>query len=357
MILERKYRDALLWTPFPHKSQQNVVRCNLCSHYCIIKENETGKCNARLNEKGKLYALNWGMANGTAIEPIEKKPFFHFKPKSKTLSFGAFGCNFACINCQNWTLSQAFKHSLIPSYSEPFLTAEKVVESAINTNCNGIAYTYSEPTIFFEYAYDTIKIAKKTRPNLYHVFVSNGYFSSELIDLIVSESLIDAVNIDLKFINEDKYQKICKASVKPLLKNIEKLYKSTPKIHIEIINLIIPEENDNPEAIEKLSKFIFSLSPDIPLHFNRFYPAYMMHYKKVTPISSLLRAKEIAMEIGLNYVYIGNTLEQNVQNTLCPKCNSIAIERKPNYHTKMYYTIQGSNSHCSKCNNVLPIII
>lgn len=346
----------MFWQPFKYKNLPNVVRCKLCSHYCIIKENETGKCNTRLNKAGTLYAINWGMADGTAIDPIEKKPFFHFKPKTKTLSFGAYGCNFKCMNCQNWTLSQAYKYSLHTDFLRPHLTPEKIVDTAINTNSDGISYTYSEPTIFFEYAYDTIMLAKKLKPELYHVFVSNGYFSAELIDFIENEHLLDAINIDLKFINEKQYQQICGASVKPLLKNIERIFRIIPKIHIEIINLVIPDENDSAKDIKALCEFIYSLSPDIPLHFNRFYPAYMMHDKKATPINTLLKAKQIANEIGIKYVYIGNVANEGIQDTFCPNCGFLAVERSYAYRTKINYIINNNKAFCKKCNLELPII-
>ncbi len=346
----------MFWEKFNYRNLPYVVRCKLCSHYCIIKENEKGKCHTRLNKNGTLYAINWGMADATAIDPIEKKPFFHFKPNTKTLSFGTYGCNFKCLNCQNWNLSQAYQHSLHNDFSNPNLKPEKIVEIAIKTNADGISYTYSEPTIFFEYAYDTIVIAKKMKPELYHTFISNGYFSKELIDFIEKQNLIDAINIDLKFINEKKYKQICGASLKPVLKNIERIFQISPKIHIEIINLIIPEENDTENDIKSLCQFIHKLSPDIPLHFNRFYPAYMLQNKKATPFDILFKAKEIANEIGVKYVYIGNIAYPGVQDTICPNCGFIAVERDYIYRTKTNYIVKNGKVHCKKCDYELPII-
>ncbi len=333
--------EAILY----EKLNNNAVKCNLCSHYCQIEDGKRGICLVRKNIQGKLFTLTWGASSGFAIDPIEKKPFYHFKPGTKVLSFGTPGCNFHCLNCQNWQLSQINKSVADNLKSE--VSIESVADLAIKHNVDGIAYTYSEPTIFFEYARDIIFYLRKNYPekDLYQVFVSNGYFSKELLDLIISEKLLSAINIDLKFMNDQKYKNICGGSLTPVLNNIERLASLQSLIHLEIINLVIPDENDKDEDFITISKFISNISKDIPLHFSRFYPTNKMTDKNSTDLNRLLRAKEIAMNEGLKYVYIGNTNLSDVENTYCPNCKTLLIERNG-------YTIRKNSSfHNMKCPN------
>lgn len=321
-------KEALLY--LKDNNNENSVRCLLCNHYCNIEEGHLGTCKVRLNKNGKLFSLTWGKCSGLAIDPIEKKPFFHFKPSSETLSFGTPGCNFSCKNCQNSHLSQDVKH--IPSIFEniPEILPIQLAEQAIKLKIDGISYTYSEPTIFFEYAREVILECKKNSKlkDIYHTFVSNGYFSKETFELIKSENLLQAINIDLKFMNDNKYRQICGAKLQPVLDSIRNVAMLSEKIHLEIINLVIPDENDSDKDFEELANFIFSLSADIPVHFNRFYPQYKMKDKQSTNITRLLKAREIAKRIGLKYVYIGNAFVEGGQDTFCPNCNSLLISRK-----------------------------
>lgn len=348
-------REAMLYSNPKNLSTKQAVRCNLCAHKCLIPNNNFGKCLVRKNINGKLYSLNWGKSAGLALDPIEKKPFFHFKPNSKVLSFGTPGCNFRCLNCQNWDLSQGVKdkgESILNVL--PTTTPKQIANMAKQHSAQGIAYTYSEPTIFFEYAYDTINECKKLKLKIPHMFVSNGYFSKEAFDLIQKEKLLQAIRIDLKFMEENKYKQICGANLKPVLDSIQRVHNS--KIHLELINLIIPEQNDEDYQIEKLCKFTHSLSPDIPLHFSRFFPYYKMQDLPQTPIKTLLKAKKIAQEIGLNYIYIGNTDLKDAENTYCPNCKTLLIKRNRFTIEKNVFE-KSKKPICPNCQHKINIIL
>ncbi len=337
-------KAALLY----EKLDGEKVRCNLCSHYCDIEEGKYGTCLLRKNVGGELYTYSWGAAEGFAIDPIEKKPFFHFKPGAQALSFGTPGCNFRCKNCQNWNLSQANKeylHSL--SAKAP---PESIAEIAVKRRVDGIAYTYSEPTIFFEYARDVVRETRKLKngENLFHVFISNGFMTKETVELIDKENIIDAINIDLKFMNDDRYKKICYGKVQPVLDNIKRFNDLREKIHLELINLVIPGENDTVEDISKLCRYVKSVSPDIPIHFNRFYPTNKMIDKPPTDLNKLLQAREIALDEGLEYVFIGNTALKDVENTYCPNCNELLIQRS-GYGIQKNLIKESGKAKCPKC--------
>lgn len=334
------------------RTGDDIVKCALCAHNCEIKPDAAGVCLTRINRDGVLYTQTYGAAAGLAVDPVEKKPFFHFKPGSSVLSFGTDGCNFNCRNCQNWHMSQALRTRRGIARTKGF-SPEEILDAAAKRQVEGIAYTYSEPTIFFEYARDVILAAKK-RPesaDMSHMFVSNGYFSDELIDLIFEENLLDAVNIDLKFMSDEKYRKIAGARLQPVLNSIERIGREG-SIHIEIINLIIPGENDSPDDIRKTADFIASVSPDIPLHVNRFYPQYKMDDREPTPVETLLRAKEIAEAAGLRYVYIGNAQAPGSQNTYCPNCKTLLVERS-GYGIRFRYFDPANPKSCPKCGESL----
>ncbi|MCX7737093.1 MAG: AmmeMemoRadiSam system radical SAM enzyme [Candidatus Kapabacteria bacterium] len=350
----QSFKEAEFYQPLDFDDSKSV-KCFLCSHYCTIKNNNFGICKVRFNSEGKLYTITWGQAEGLAIDPIEKKPLYHFKPSTRVLSFGTPGCNFFCLNCQNNTLSQLIKKSDILSFKNKNIEPSEILQLAVNYKADGIAYTYSEPTIFFEYARDIILLSKSKEEtkNLFHIFVSNGYFSKEILETIVGENLIDAINIDLKFFDDKNYKKITGGTLKPVLDSIEFLYKH--KIHLEITNLVIPDLNDNDEDFQKLTNFVLNLSKDIPLHFSRFYPHYKMLTKHPTIIDRLLRAKEIAINNGLNYIYIGNTDLPDVENTYCPKCHNLLIERK-RYRIFLNFELKKNDNFCPVCGYKLNII-
>ncbi len=353
--------EALLYEKITGGSGGEFLRCRLCSHYCTIPDGKSGTCNLRINNSGKLITRSWGAADGAAIDPIEKKPFFHYKPNTRVLSFGSPGCNFRCLNCQNSHLSQAYKTYSPNMNNTKLFTPVQIADYAGKYQVDGIAYTYSEPTVFFEYARDTVLECRKREllAGIFHVLVSNGYFSREMLDLSVEEHLFSAINIDLKFMSEAKYRDICGAGLQPVLDNIQRVHALRDSIHLEIINLVIPGENDSDKDFEALAEFVASVSKDIPLHFNRFYPRHKMAGKEVTDSARLIKAKEIANKKGLKYVYIGNASLRGSENTYCPNCNALLIERR-------YYEIEsnvfedlepGAQAICPGCGELVNVVV
>ncbi|MFH0949027.1 MAG: AmmeMemoRadiSam system radical SAM enzyme [Candidatus Aenigmatarchaeota archaeon] len=315
-------------------------RCLACSHYCIINKGKTGICSVRKNVNGKLFLLVYGRAIAVNIDPIEKKPLFHFMPGSNIFSIGTIGCNFACSFCQNWDISQASKEigkdiTKLGKRLEP----EKIVNICLERGIPAIAYTYNEPAIFFEYAYDTAKLAHKH--GIKNVFVSNGYESKEAIKKI--KPYLDAINIDLKSFSNDFYTKICKAQMQPVLDGIKRMHDA--KIWLEITTLVIPGKNDSNEELKKSAEFIAGIDKSIPWHVSRFFPHFKMSDIKPTPAETLERAYEIGKAAGLKYVYIGNMPDKEYESTYCPECNSTVIERSGFIIGK----INMKNGKCKKC--------
>ncbi|MCX6777368.1 MAG: AmmeMemoRadiSam system radical SAM enzyme [Candidatus Micrarchaeota archaeon] len=296
-----------------YKKLGNVeVKCLLCAHGCIIRNGARGFCGVRENRNGILYSLVYGKLCSQAVDPIEKKPFYHFRPGSLAFSIATVGCNFRCLHCQNASISQP--REIVGED----VTPERIAEMALASNCDGIAYTYTEPTIFFEYAVDTAKIARKK--GLYNVFVTNGYMTE---DAIKKMGDIDASRIDLKSMSDKFYREICSARLEPVLKSIKLLHS---RQHVEIINLVIPTKNDSDEDIRALCKWVFDLDKSIPLHFTAYYPSNKMAIPG-TPASTLEKAYCIAKEEGIEYPYVGNVPGHPGENTYCPKCNEQVIER------------------------------
>jgi pyruvate formate lyase activating enzyme len=283
----------------------------------MIAEGKTGNCHVRKNISGKLQLLTFNKTLTMTIDPIEKKPLFHFKPGTHCLSISTFGCNFHCLQCQNFEISQEFSEQAIEKIPET--TPEQIVQRAILSRSQGIAYTYTEPTVFAEYALETMKLAHKK--GLYNVWVSNGYMTREVIDTI--SQFLDAINIDLKG-NARFYKEVCgNAEIEKVKDNIN--YFARKKIHQEITYLIIPGHNDNVQDIKEACDFLAGIDKNIPLHFSRFFPLYKMQDKAITQIETLQRAKEIAEATGLQFVYIGNIGEE--ENSFCPKCKNKLVQR------------------------------
>lgn len=281
-----------------YKKEGANVRCLACSHKCLISEGNTGICGVRKNEKGKLYLLVYGKVASANVDPIEKKPLYHFLPGSKAFSIGTVGCNFKCDFCQNNDISQ-FREFYGDKILGESLEPRQIVQKAIRTGCKSVAYTYNEPAIFIEFVKDTAKLAKKK--GLKNVFVTNGFFSSECFNFI--KNYIDAMNIDLKAFSEEFYARLCKARLKPVLETIKRVHHAG--IHVEITTLVIPGENDSDEELEKIAKFIASVSKNIPWHISRFFPQYKLMYRPITPMATLERAYKIGKKY-LKYVYMGN---------------------------------------------------
>ena len=327
-------REAELYRSMPG----GAVSCFLCQRRCYIKDGGLGFCRVRKNEGGRLMTLNWGKCASFAVDPIEKKPFYHFVPGSPVFSFAAAGCNFRCEHCQNWEISQPkeiFGQDILP---------EKMVDMAIASKSEGIAYTYTEPTIFYEYAKDTALLARKRK--LYNVFVSNGYMTPETIEKL---EWLDAARLDLKAFSDKFYKEVCGgAHLEPVLKSIKLLHS---RMHVEIITLLIPTKNDSDDEIRQLCKWVAKLDRDTPLHFTGYYPSNRMAIPP-TPLSTLTRARRIAIEEGLNYVYTGNRPGDEGENTYCPKCRETVVLRSG-------FEILKNNladGKCGNCGKRLPII-
>ena len=314
-----------------YKKEKNHVKCLACSHYCIIPENKTGICGVRKNINGKLFLLVYNKVVSHHIDPVEKKPLYHFLPGTNAYSIGTIGCNFKCDFCQNYEISQERE------IAGENISVEEIVKEAINSKSKSIAYTYNDPAIFTEFCIDIAKLAKKS--NLKNIFVTNGYESKEAIDFI--SGYIDAMNIDLKSFSNEFYLKNCKAKLQPVLDTIKYAYEKG--IWIEITTLIIPKENDSEKELESIAKFISSIDKNIPWHISRFFPMYKMSDKNFTPEKILSKAYEIGKKY-LNYVYIGNIQKEN--NTICPKCSKEVILRH-NYIT-INKLIKGKCPYCSE---------
>jgi pyruvate formate lyase activating enzyme len=296
------------------------ARCHLCNHHCVIKEGKRGICGVRENREGKLYSLVYGRSVAAGIDPIEKKPFFNFYPGSTAYSIATAGCNFRCLNCQNWGISQMPKGKEGSIIGEE-LPPEKIIADTKDRGCRSIAYTYTEPTIFFEYAYDTAKLARKE--GIKNLFVTNGYTSTEAIKEIVP--FLDAANVDLKGFSEDFYHKVCGAKLQPVLDNI-RLYKELG-VWVEVTTLIIPGYSDDENQLKGIAGFIKSVDENIPWHVSAFYPAFKLLDIPPTPAESLRKARDIGLKAGLRYVYEGNIPGEGGENTYCYSCGELVIKR------------------------------
>jgi pyruvate formate lyase activating enzyme len=303
---------------FYEKLEKLKVRCFLCSHYCVIIEGKRGRCGARENRKGILYSLVYGKLISVNIDPIEKKPLFHFYPASSSMSIATAGCNFKCKHCQNYDISQyTKKHADIPGES---ITPRKVVDAAERAGCKSISYTYTEPTIFFEFAYDCARLAHKR--GIKNVFVSNGYTSPEAVRAIAP--YLDGNDIDLKG-GDEFYRTVCGAKLQPVLDTIKLMNELG--VWVEVTTLIIPSYNDSDKVLSEIIEFIKSVDSSIPWHVSQFYPTYKLLDQQRTPLETLRRAREMGLKKGLKYVYEGNVPGEGGENTYCPKCGELLIER------------------------------
>lgn len=323
-----------------YASLDGKVRCSLCNHMCTIVQDRTGICGVRENREGRLYTLVYGKAFSYNVDPIEKKPLFHFLPGSYSFSFATVGCNFSCLHCQNWEISQFTKEER-GSVPGTELSPEDIVGLAEDYRCESISYTYTEPTIFYEYAYDTAKIAQQE--GIKNVFVTNGYIGEEALREI--SPYLDAANIDFKAYSEDFYRKVCRARLKPVLENIE-LYKELG-VWIEVTTLIIPGYNDSEEELRGIAGFLYEVDEEIPWHVSRFRPEYKLMHASSTPLETLTRAREIGLEEGLKYVYTGNVPWEEGENTYCPSCNAKLVERT-GFQSKLKNFEQGKCTSCGQ---------
>ncbi len=309
-------REALYYQRVP--APKNGVGCLLCPRGCLLSEGETGFCRARKNVKGTLYTLGYASPCAVHIDPIEKKPFYHVRPRSTSFSIASAGCNLRCRFCQNWQISQVSPRETTNTPLPP----EKVVEEAQKQGCESIAYTYTEPTNFYEYMLDTAALArKKGILNIYH---SNGYVQQEPLGRLCP--YLDAADIDLKGFSEDFYRKVCDGELRPVLATLKTLRER--KVWLEITNLVIPGYNDDPERIREMCLWIVhNLGQDVPVHFSRFFPMYKMTSMAPTPVSTIEKARDIALKTGLHYAYSGNVPGSAGENTYCPGCGRLVVRR------------------------------
>ena len=318
------------------------VMCQACAHSCKLDEGEYGICGVRRVEDGELKLLVYGLAAAVNIDPVEKKPMFNFLPKSRAFSIGTVGCNFSCKFCQNYDISQYPKehnHEVVGQELSP----ERIVELALENGCESVAYTYNEPIVFFEYTYDTAKLAHEK--GLKNIYVTSGYETRKAIDLL--EPYIDGMNIDIKSFSDEFYKEVCGARLKPVLEAVK--YAHEKGIWIEVTTLLIPGKNDSDEEIRGIAKFLAGLDTSIPWHLSAFHPMYKMLDVPRTPGSTLRRAYKIGQEEGLKYIYVGNIDDEDFESTYCPNCKKRVIDRTG--HIGQFVTNEldenGTCPHCS----------
>lgn len=371
-------KEGLLYQELPGRK----VRCGVCQRRCLVNENQWGYCQTRVNRKGKLYTSIYGVVSSVNVDPIEKKPVFHFKPGSECISFGTYGCNFRCIFCQNWQIAH-FNGASLNLDQEKLLSPQEAIRMAKKSNADGIAITYNEPAIWLEYSLDVFKLAKtmggagggrpierldhdecRGKPSdgtssrqdpsfpFYTVWVTNGYATKETIDLIAP--YLDVYRVDLKSFDDRFYQKLIKVpKASPVFETTKYVCQKYPQIHIECVTNIIPTRNDNPKNLTSIAKWIKeNLGPKTPWHVTRFYPDAELTNVPPTPPETLFKAREIGLRKGLRFVYIGNMRVEKEDDTYCPKCDNLAI-RRTGYLTEVLGV--DKDGTCSDCGEELNI--
>lgn len=334
MVEVGNYKEAVLWVV-----EDGKVRCGLCNWRCLIGEGKRGHCGVRLNVGGVLYSLVYDKVCAASVDPIEKKPLFHFLPGTRSYSISTPGCNFQCGFCQNWQISQMpVEDNLIEGTA---IAPEVIVGQAVRGRCASIAYTYTEPTIFMELCADCGVIAKEK--GLANVFVSNGFMTVEAVEF--ARGWLDGINVDLKSFREDFYRDMCRAKLGPVLDTIRYIAGETD-IWMEITTLVVPGENDSDEELTEIAEFIVNeAGADIPWHVSRFYPMYKMGDHGATSTETMMRAFEIGKAAGLRYVYVGNLPSAKAESTYCPQCGEMVIERV-GYSLGQVHIKDG---RCAKC--------
>ncbi|WP_319583362.1 AmmeMemoRadiSam system radical SAM enzyme [uncultured Pseudodesulfovibrio sp.] len=331
--------EARLWKPL----KNGAVQCRLCNHYCAIKPGERGQCGVRENHDGTLYSLNYDKVAAINLDPVEKKPLYHFQPGSMTFSLATMGCNLTCSFCQNWSLSQPPRTGA--DIRGQVTTPEELVAEAVRLEAASISYTYSEPTIFFELMQDTARLAHKA--GLKNIMVSNGFMSSECLDALKDD--IDAINVDLKCFTEAFYNDVTGARLQPVLDNLKRI-KHELGWWLEVTTLLIPGKNDSTAELDQLTDFLVNeIGTDTPWHISRFHPDYRMTDAPPTSGYSLDTAYSMGKAKGLEYVYVGNMPGSNKQDTLCPGCGKELINR-----TGFSSSVQGiEDGKCQACGRTI----
>jgi pyruvate formate lyase activating enzyme len=334
LIAQSGLKEAL----FYEKLDNKAVQCHLCPRQCFVPQGKRGFCGVRENRDGVLYALSYSKAVAIHVDPIEKKPLFHFLPGTNAFSIATAGCNLRCKFCQNWEISQVKPEEINYVYLEPADLVKKAKESGSRT----IAYTYTEPTIFYEYMFQTAKLAKAQ--GIRNIMHSCGYINEAPLRQLAK--YLDAANIDLKGFTDKYYSEMSEATLEPVLKSLKILKEEG--VHLEITNLILSGYNDDPQTIKKMCLWIRdNLGSDTPLHFSRFFPMYKLTSLNPTPVATLENARQIALDCGLKYVYIGNVGGHPGENTYCPRCKRIVIERR-GYFILQNNIIEGKCKFCAE---------
>ncbi len=322
-----------------HKLDDGRIQCDVCPRYCRLKEGQRGMCFVRMREDDRVVLTTYGRSSGFCIDPIEKKPLNHFLPGTPILSFGTAGCNLTCKFCQNWDISKSREMDRLMDQASP----KKIALAARAYNCNSVAYTYNDPTIFLEYAVDIAKACKDL--GIYSVAVTAGYIAADARRELYAH--MDAANVDLKAFTEEFYQELCTSSLADVLDTLKYL-KNETNVWFELTNLVIPTKNDSDKEFHEMSEWILeNLGPDVPLHFTAFHPDFKMRDLPPTPAATLTRARRIAVETGLHYVYTGNVHDKSGSSTYCPSCGQLLIGRD-------WYTLSDWNlNNLGQCNNCL----
>ncbi|CAN2049759.1 pyruvate formate lyase activating enzyme [Candidatus Magnetomoraceae bacterium gMMP-13] len=326
---------------FYKKLSEKKVNCGICPNRCVLSPGDRSVCRSRVNINGTLYSLTYGNPCAIHVDPIEKKPLYHFKPQSRAFSIATTGCNFRCLNCQNWEISQAKPHEV--RHKELF--PKDVVKMAIKTKSDSIAYTYSEATTFFEYMIDTAKQARENK--IYNLWISNGYINPTPLKELCK--VLDAANVNLKSFSNAIYKKLNGGRLKPVLRTFKILHEMG--IHFELTNLVVPNYVDDENMFKEMCGWILqNLGPDYPMHILRFFPQYKLDRLSPTPVSVLVRFRDIAMQEGINYVYLGNVPGHEANNTYCHNCKKLLIERK-GYNIPVYNL---DENKCKFCKTKIP---
>jgi pyruvate formate lyase activating enzyme len=335
-------RPALLGEPFDDPLASGTVRCIACAHRCVLRPGRVGICGVRQNRGGRLYTLVYGQVVASKAEPVEKKPFYHFLPGSTAYSVATQGCNMHCAYCQNWHISQAHREGIVPESRN--VTPERVVAEAVEAGARSIAYTYVEPTIFIEFALDSMVQARAA--GLRNIFVTNGYETPEAIELVAP--YLDAANIDLKAANDEFYRRVCGARWEPVRDSIVDMHGRG--IWLELTTLVIPGLNDDPRELRAMAEWIATaVGTETPWHLTRFQPAYKLSHLQPTPAATLVDAAAVAREVGLRHVYVGNAPEVESATTFCARCGERLVSRS-DYGVTEWRLVEG---RCPRCQHAL----
>lgn len=332
---------------FEHLSEKGT-RCLICPRLCLLKEGQSGYCSTRIAHEGKIYTLIYGLASSVALDPIEKKPLFHFWPGSLCLSLGTYGCNFRCIHCQNWSIAHV-KFSEQKAQGWSFISPEESVRIAKTEGASGISWTYNEPTIWFEYTLDSARLAKEA--GLYTVYVTNGYITPEALALLAPH--LDAYRVDLKGWHTSFWQKVAKIADPAAVFAATRLAKQKHNLHVEVVTNVIPNHNDDEDTFRHLAAWIRdNLGTETPWHLTRFIPQLELSYLPSTPIKTLESGKKIGEQAGLEYIYLGNVFHHSAENTYCPNCHRLLLRRSS---FSLIQNWLGEAKTCPTCGKMIPI--